>query len=104
MNNNIKKLNDLINDNNITTIQSLIAEEDKKIICKLCNIEYNKKNKILIINACKNIYKHYYMYNNNEIIEQLNQQLSQQTKDNFTKLADAVEQHFNLKYLTAYLR
>lgn len=97
INNNIKKLNELVNDNNIKAIQSLIAEEDKKEICKLCNIEYNEKNKILIINACKNIYQQAFIDNNNKITEQLNQQLSQQTKDNFTELADAIEKHFNLK-------
>ena len=95
INNNIKKLNELVEDSNIKTIQSLIAGEDKKEICKLCNIEYNEKNKILIINACKNIYQQSFIDNNNKIIEQLNQQLSQQTKDNFTKLADAIEKHFN---------
>ena len=32
-----------------------------------------------------------------DCLHELEKSLSQQTKDNFTKLADAIEKHFNLK-------
>ena len=93
----IKKLNELIigNNNNIKDIQTLIDKNDKEKICALCDVEYNKKNKILIINCCKGIYNKYYLDKDNKIIKQLNSKLSSQTKENFTKLANAIEGYFN---------
>ena len=43
LNNDIGKVNELVNDNNITEIQSLIVDGDKEKICKIANIEYEEK-------------------------------------------------------------
>ena len=96
--NNIKKLNEIVEQ--ATDIQSLLANDDKNIICNIAGTKYLSNNRNNIKSSVqKAIYEllNKSTTDKNNIISQLNQQLSQQTKDNFTKLADAIEEHFNLK-------
>ena len=95
---NVKMLNSI--DVNFADIQSLIVADDKKKLCEIANTKYqdNDRNHIKL-SVQKAIYELLIKTttDKNNIISQLNQQLSQQTKDNFTKLADAIEKHFKLK-------
>ena len=95
----VKMLNSI--DANFTDIQSLIETSDKKKLCEIANTKYQDNNrnniKLSVQKAVYELLSKIPIDKNNEITEQLNQQLSQQTKDNFTKLADAIEKHFKLK-------
>ena len=102
--NNLKSLNDLLKNENIGAIQTLICEDDKVKIynfafnCNEIQLSKDEKEKKKIVNkAIRKIVCENLLNEHMDCLHELEKSLSQQTKDNFTKLADAIEKHFNLK-------
>ena len=98
---NCKKISIFLNNDKFADFEDLIEINDKRILAEIAKTKWLENNrnavKKSVVNACLELYVQIAIRKNNKILEQLNQQLSQQTKDNFTKLADAIENHFNLK-------
>ena len=102
--NDLKSLNNLLKNENIGAIQTLICEDDK---VKIYNFAFNyneiqlskyeKEKKKIVNKAIRKIVCENLLNEHMDCLHELEKSLSQQTKDNFKKLADAIEKHFNLK-------